>query len=137
MAIQARLRWTQGLQFVGQAGDGPAVVLESGDGRGGPSPMELILIGVAGCTAMDVISILQKKRAAVTGFEVHITGERAEEHPRRYTDIHIEYVLHGRDIRPSAVERSIELSETKYCSAMASLNAKISHSYRIVEEATP
>jgi putative redox protein len=134
MSTQAQLKWVAGLQFVARADDGPALVTDSGDDRSGPSPMQLVLMGVAGCTAMDVISIMQKKRAEVTRFEVTITGERAEEHPRRYTHIAIEYVLYGHDIPPQAVERAIELSETKYCSAIASLNARFEHSYRIVED---
>jgi putative redox protein len=135
MSLKAQLNWTDGMQFVAQAGNGPAMVLDSGEGGSGPSPMELVLIGVAGCTAIDVIMIMQKKRAAVIDFKVNITGERADEHPKRYTNIHIEYVLHGRDIKPNAVEQAIQLSETKYCSASASLNADIDSTYRIVETA--
>jgi putative redox protein len=138
MANKAQLRWTDGLQFIGRAGNeqgghGPAVVLDSHDGGSGASPMELLLMGLGGCTAMDVISILQKKRVYVTGFEINLSGERAEEHPRRYTDIHIEYVVYGKRIKPRDVERSIELSEEKYCSARASLNANLTSSYLIVE----
>lgn len=132
--MRAQLKWTDGFQFVGRANDGPATVIDSRDGRSGPTPMEMILMGAAACTAMDVIVVVRKKRIELTGFEVNITGQRAEEHPRRYTDIHIEYVLHGPDISPKAVERAIELSETKYCSAIASLNAHFEHSYRIVED---
>jgi putative redox protein len=134
MATQAQVKWVEGLQFVARAGAGPALVTDNGEDAAGPSPMELVLIGVAGCTAMDVISILQKKRADVTRFEVNIVGERAEEHPRRYTHMVTEYVLYGHDIQPQAVERAIELSEKKYCSAIASLNAQFEHSYRIVED---
>ncbi len=133
MTISAQLNWTDGMQFVARAGDGPAVVLDSSDGGSGPSPMELVLIGVAGCTAIDVIMIMQKKRADVMNFQVNITGERAADHPKRYTNIHIEYVLSGRDIKPNAVAQAIQLSEEKYCSASASLNADIDSSYRIVE----
>ncbi len=133
VSTQAQLKWVEGLQFVARAGDGPALVTDSDEHAAGPNPMELVLMGVAGCTAMDVISIMQKKRANVTRFEVNVTGERAEEHPRRYTRIVAEYVLYGHDIQPQAVERAIELSETKYCSAIASLNARFEHSYRIVE----
>jgi putative redox protein len=133
MIIHAQLNWTDGMQFVARAGDGPAVVLDSSDGGSGPSPMELVLIGVAGCTAFDVISIMQKKRAPIIDFKVNISGERAEEHPRRYTNIHIEYVLRGRDIKPKAVEQAIQLSQEKYCGASASLNAEINTTYRIVE----
>lgn len=134
MTIKAQIKWTDGMQFVARAGNGPAVVLDSGEGGSGSSPMEMLLMGVAGCSAMDVIMIMQKKRARVTGFLVNITGERAEEYPKRYTDIAIEYVLHGADIKPKAVEQAIQLSETKYCGAMASLNAKFKTTYRIVEE---
>ena len=133
MTISAQLNWTDGMQFVARAGDGPAVVLDSSDGGSGPSPMELVLIGVAGCTAIDVIMIMQKKRADVMNFQVNITGERAADHPKRYTNVHIEYVLSGRDIKPNAVAQAIQLSEEKYCSASASLNADIDSSYRIVE----
>jgi putative redox protein len=121
------------MQFVARAGDGPGVVLDSSDGGSGPSPMELVLIGVAGCTAIDVIMIMQKKRVHIIDFKVNISGERADEHPKRYTKIHIEYVLSGRDIKPNAVEQAIQLSEEKYCSASASLNAEIGSSYKIIE----
>ena len=131
MTIHAQLRWTEGLQLIGRADDGPAVVLDNPEGGSGASPMELVLMGTAGCTAMDVISILKKKRMSISGFSVNITGNRADAHPKRYTDIHIEYVIHGTDISSEGVRRAIELSETKYCSATASLNATITHSFRI------
>ena len=131
MTIQAQLTWTEGLQFVGRTDGGPAVVMDNPEGGSGASPMELLLMGTAGCTAMDVISILKKKRMPVAGFKVNVTGRRADDHPRRYTDVDIEYVIVGADIKPEAVERAIDLSENKYCGAMASLNARITHSYRI------
>lgn len=134
MQLSAQLKWTDGMQFVARAGYGPAVVIDSSEGGSGTSPMELVLIGVAGCSAVDVIMILQKKRVAVTGFQVNITGTRAEEHPRPYTNIDIEFVVRGRGIRPKAVAQAIALSETKYCGAIASLKARVETSYRIVEE---
>ncbi len=134
MSIEAQIKWTDGMQFIARAGKGPAVVLDSGEGGSGSSPMEMVLIGVAGCSAMDVIMIMKKKRAEVTDFKVNISGERAEEYPKRYTDIHLEFVLHGKGIKPKAVEQAIELSETKYCGAVASLSADIKTTYRIVEE---
>jgi putative redox protein len=134
VTVRAQLKWTDGFQFVGRAGDGPAVVIDTHGGRSGPSPMQMVLMGLGGCTAVDVVLILQKKRVNLVGFEVNIRGERAEEHPRRYTDIHIEYVLRGTGIKAKAVEQAIQLSEEKYCSAMASLNARFSHSYRIIED---
>jgi putative redox protein len=85
---------------------------------------------------MDVVSILQKKRQPFTGLQAKVTAERAEEHPRVYTEIHVEYVVTGKDVKPEAVARAIELSETKYCSATAMLRqaVEITTSYRIVEE---
>jgi putative redox protein len=137
MTVQVHLKWTEGLQFVARAGNGPAVVVDSSDGGSGMGPMQMVLVGVAGCTAIDIILILQKKRAPVTRFMVNITGEQAVTNPKRYTRIHIEYILHGKGIKPKAVEQAIELSETKYCSAMASLNARFEHNYRIVEDDQP
>jgi putative redox protein len=134
MTLKAQLNWTDGMQFIARAGKSPAVVLDSNDGGSGASPMEMVLIGVAGCSAIDVIMIMGKKRVQVTGFQVNITGERAEEYPKRYTDLHIEFVLHGKGIKPKAVEQAIQLSETKYCGAMASLNADFKTTYRIVDE---
>jgi putative redox protein len=137
MIVQAQLKWTEGRQFVARAGDGPAVVIDSREGGSGPSPMEMVLIGVAGCTAVDVLLIMQKRRARITDFQVDIRGQRAEEHPRCYTKIHIEYVLTGTSVKSKDVERAIQLSETKYCSALASLNAEIEHSYHIHEAQAP
>ncbi|UCH23566.1 MAG: OsmC family protein [Deltaproteobacteria bacterium] len=134
MAVQAKLNWTDGFQFVARAENGPGIVLDSSDGGSGPTPMQMVLMGVAGCTAMDVVSILKKKRASITDLHVNISGDQAEEHPKRYTHINIEFVVHGRGVKPQVVERSIELSVTKYCSAMASVNANVEHTYRIVED---
>ena len=131
MTIQAQVKWIDELQFVARAGRGPAVVMDTSDSGGGAGPMELVLMGTAGCTAMDVITILKKKRLKVTGFKINISGERAEDYPKRYTDIHIEYVVYGTDIKPEGVKQAIDLSEKKYCGAMASLNARITHSFRI------
>ena len=131
--MQAQLQWIDGWQFVARAGEGPAVVIDGRKPHAGPSPMEMVLMGVAGCTAIDVILVMEKKRINVTDFQVNITGERADEHPRRYTHIKIEYVLTGTGIRERDVERAIQLSEEKYCSAIGSLNATFGHSYRIVD----
>ena len=131
MTIQAQVKWVHDLQFVGRASNGPAVVLDTSESGGGASPMQLMLIGIAGCTAMDVITILKKKRMKVTAFQVNISGERAEDYPKRYTDIHVTYVVKGTDIKSNGVEQAIALSEKKYCGALASLNAEITHSLRI------
>ena len=131
MVIEAQLRWTQGMQFVARTNGGPAVVIDSSESGGGASPMELVLMGTAGCTAVDVISILKKKRMQVSGFTVNVLGTRGDAHPRRYTDIHIEFVVTGTDINPKGVQQAIDLSATKYCGAMASLNARFTHTFRI------
>ncbi len=140
MTNYANVRWVKGLQFVGRAGEGPAVVIDSTKGGSGAAPMELLLMGVAGCTAIDMVLIMEKKRARLTNFEVNITGKKAEAEPQRYTDIEIEYVLAGENIKPKGVEQAIALSEDKYCSALASLSASVTHTYRIesaVEESGP
>lgn len=134
MSIKAKLEWKEKMQFVGQAGDSPSVILDNPEGKTGPTPMEMVLMGVAGCTAMDVISIMRKKRADVTGFQVNISGERAEDHPKRYTKFHVEYILEGKGLSSKDVERSIELSLTKYCSAIGSMSSPVETSYRIVDK---
>jgi putative redox protein len=131
MTLTANVTWIKDLQFVARAEGGPAVVMDSPDSGAGASPMALLLMGTAGCTAVDVISILRKKRMAVTGFTVNVSGTRADDYPRPFTDIHIEYVVCGTDINPEGVRKAIALSETKYCGAMASLNAHITSSFRI------
>ena len=131
MTVSAQVKWTDGMQFVGRAGDGPAVVMDAMGGGSGAGPMELLLMGTAGCTAVDVLSILKKKRMHVTGFSINITGERAEDFPKPYTHIHIEYVISGTDLNPSGIQQAIELSENKYCGAMASLKADITHTFRM------
>ena len=131
MTVQAKLEWTQGMQFVARAEDGPAVVMDNPEGGSGASPMELVLMGTAGCTAMDVISILRKKRMNVSRFTVNVSGTRADDHPRRYTDIRIEFVVGGTDINPDGVQRAIDLSADKYCGAIASLNACVTHTFRV------
>ena len=142
MASEAKVTWVgPGLRLVGEASSGPAIVLDhvlpGEEGREtGPRPLELLLIGLAGCSAMDVVSILQKKRQPFTGLQVKVTAERADEHPRVYTHIHLEYVVTGQGVEPQAVERAIELSQSKYCPAAAMLSkaVEITTSYQIVQE---
>lgn len=128
-----------GMQFSVEAGSGHTVTLDAAEHGGGHDagfrPMEMLLVGLAGCTGMDVISILRKKRQAVTGYEVHVRGERAEDHPMVFTDITVEHVVTGHDLNPEAVERAIELSRTRYCGAGATLGktAQLKHVFRIVE----
>jgi putative redox protein len=115
------------MQFVARGDSGHAIVLDSNAEGGfdsGARPMEVLLMGVLGCTAMDVISILKKKRQAVDGLKVFATTERAEEHPKRFTKIHLEYVAYGA-VDPEALARAVQLSEEKYCSAIATLRGSV------------
>ena len=136
MSVEAQVTWVEERRFVGQASSGHAIVVDASAQKLGPSPMELVLIGMAGCTAYDVVSILEKKRQTVSGVEVTARAERADEVPRVYTEIHIEYVVRGRDVKAKAVEDAIRLSKETYCSAsiMLGKTAKITTSYRIEEE---
>lgn len=136
MTTEAKVTWIQDRRFVGQASSGHAIVVDGSAEKLGPSPMELLLIGLVGCTAYDVIRILQKKRQAVSGLEVSARAERAEEPPRVYTAIEVEYVVRGRGIKPKAVEDAIRLSKETYCSAsiMLGKTAHITTSFRIEEE---
>ena len=138
--VEATVNWVEGLQFVGQASDSRiAVVLDGLEAHGGLAsglrPIEALLVSLASCTAMDVISVLQKKRQRVTAFRVHARARRADEHPRRLERVDLEFVVRGYDVSEAAVARSIELSQTKYCGVTASLNAEIVYTYRVVPEA--
>ena len=136
---EAVIKLKQGVTFMAKANSNHWVVMdgpeELGGGNAGSRPKELLLMALGGCTGSDVASILQKKRAPMTGFEIHLLGNESEEHPKVFKDIHIEYIIKGKDVKPQDVERAIELSTSKYCSVSAMLKAsvKITHSYKIVE----
>jgi putative redox protein len=132
----AKVTWVEDRRFMGSASSGHAVVVDASTQKQGSSPMELVLIGMAGCTAYDVMNILEKKRQVVTGLEVTARAERAEEPPRVYTKIDVEYIVRGRGVKQKAVEDAIRLSKQKYCSASVMLEktAEITTSYRIVEQ---
>lgn len=122
--------------FIGTPPSGHAQVIDTkGDRRAAPTPVEMLLVAVAGCTAADVISILLKKRQNVTDYNVEITGERAEEHPRKFIKFHINHIVHGRGVSAKAVADAVQLSDTKYCSVSATVRptAKITTSYEIVD----
>ncbi len=139
MTAQATLE--MGMRFVAESGSGHHVTLDADEHGGGQNagfrPMELLLAGLAGCTGMDVISILRKKRQQVTAYEVHVTGRRAEDYPMVFVEISVEHVVTGHHLQAEAVARAIELSEERYCGAGAMLGkvARLTHTYRIVEAA--
>jgi len=132
-----------GMEFDAAGGSGHRVVLDASEEHGGRNtgfrPMELLLVGLAGCTAMDVIAVLRRKRQAVTGYEVRVHGLRAEQHPMVFTQITVEHRVTGQHIDPAAVQRAIELSECCYCGAGATLakTATITHSFRVFEDDAP
>lgn len=133
---EAKIRWIEGLQFVGQADSGHAVVLDAASEdrprSTAASPMEVVLMGLATCSAMDVVGILSKRRKKLQGLEVVVRANRAADYPRIFTDIELEFVVAG-DFTPTEVERAIKLSETKYCSVAAMLRptVHITTTYRI------
>ncbi len=123
-----------GLRFTARSGSGHDIVLDNKEGDAGPRPMEMILVGQAGCTAMDVISILQKKRQEITGYEVSVDAEEHEGNPSYFTRADILHKVEGPAVDEAAVRRAIELSATKYCSVAAILSSgvmELHHRYRI------
>ncbi|MGB9715337.1 MAG: OsmC family protein [Thermodesulfovibrionales bacterium] len=138
--LHAKVTYTNGLQFIGEASSGHAIVMDGDPSVGGRNsglrPMELLLVGLGGCTGMDVISLMRKKQQDVTGLEINIDGQKSENYPKKFTDINIEFIVKGKNISEDALKRSIELSMTKYCSVKASLegSAKINYSYKIIQE---
>jgi putative redox protein len=136
----ARVTLVEDMQFVGTADSGHAVIMDAPSSVGGKNtgarPSELLLMAFGGCSGMDVISILRKKKQNVSKLEINVSGETAQKHPHMYTSMHIEYVVTGKDISDEAVKRAIALSLETYCSVGATLGkaANITHSYRIVQE---
>jgi putative redox protein len=138
MKHEATVRWAGKMTFVGKAGSNHLVPMDSGPEFGGESsatkPMELLLIGLGGCTGMDIVSLFQKMRVDFSGIEMNITADRAEEHPNVYTKIDLEYVIYGRGIDEEKVKRAIDLSQEKYCSVSAMLrkSCPVNYTWRIV-----
>jgi putative redox protein len=138
MTVRATLE--TGMRFDVETGSGHHVILDAAEHNGGqnsgPQPMEMLLVALAGCSGMDILSILRKKRQDITGYELRIHGLRAEEHPKVYLDITLEHIFTGHNIRPEAVERAIELTEERYCGASAMLGktATIGHTFSIIED---
>lgn len=143
MAMTAKITWINGRAFLGESGSGHAVVMdgapESGGRNIGVRPMEMLLLGLGGCTAFDVVMILEKARQKVTGCEVALEGEREAIDPegnlKVFTKVHMVFTLTGKGLNPTQVERAIKLSEEKYCSASAMFRhtAKITSEWKVVE----
>ena len=138
--MECSVKWMEGqMSFVAETGSGHAFVMdgapEAGGRNLGPRPMETVLAGTGGCTAFDVVLILKRGRHEVTGCEVKLTADRADTDPKVFTRIHMHFIVRGRGLKPPVVERAIELSHSKYCSASAMLmkTAAMTHDYEIVE----
>ncbi len=137
--MRAVVRLARGMQFTGYADSRHAIIMDSsrevGGEDSGARPMELLLLGLGGCTAMDVVSILRKMRQKVERFEVEIEAERAKTHPQVYTKVHIIYKLWG-DISEEKLKKAIELSQETYCSAssMFKKTAEVTYEYKVNED---
>ena len=139
--MDCTVRWTggEGMTFLAETGSNHVVTMDGAPDGGGrnlaPRPMEMVLLGTGGCTAYDVVVILRKSGQAVTGCEVKVTSERAETDPKVFTRIHMHFVVRGKALKRNVVERAVQLSHDKYCSASAMLGktAAITTDYEVVE----
>lgn len=133
--MRVEAQWTSGMRFQGTNEDGLRIVMDSnpehGGTGGGPAPMETLLLALAGCTGMDVISILRKMRAPLDRFKIEVSGERAQEHPRVLTAIHLCYVAAGSGLQAEQVEKAVALSQEKYCSVSAMLRKAAPLTYEV------
>lgn len=137
--MKCRVKWLDHMTFVGESGSGHAVVMDGAPEHGGRNlgirPMEMLLLGLAGCTAFDVVMILNKSRQDIVDCEVLVDSDRADEVPKVFTRIHIHFVVSGNDLDAAKVEKAVNLSAEKYCSAskMLSATAEITHDFEIVD----
>lgn len=141
--MKASIKWLDGVSFVGESESGHAVVMDgppdAGGRNSGMRPMEMVLVGMGGCTAFDVITILQKARQPVSDCRVELSAERADEVPKVFSRIHVHFIVSGAGLKPAQVERAVKLSAEKYCSAsiMLGKTAVITHDFEIIEPPTP
>ncbi len=137
--MKARVKWIEGMAMMGESGSGHAVIMDGSPEAGGRNlgirPMEMLLIGLGGCSSIDVISILTKQRQAVEDCWVEIDAERADDHPKVFTRIHMHFVVVGKNLDASKVERAVHLSADKYCSAsiMMAKTAEMVHDFEVRE----
>lgn len=139
--MKARIKWVDNATFLAESGSGHAVVMDGPPDMGGrnlgPRPMEMMLLGMGGCTAFDVVHILKKSRQEVTDCVAELEAERAETEPKVFTRIHVHFVIKGRDLNDAKVRKAVELSAEKYCSAsimLGNAGVAISHDYEIINE---
>lgn len=138
--MECTVKWVDNMTFLAETGSKHTIVMDGAPEAGGrdlaPRPMELLLAGAGGCSAFDVVMILKKGRHPVSGCEVALKAERADTDPKVFTSIHFGYRVSGKSLKPEAVQRAVELSKDKYCSAsvMLGMTAKITHSIEITED---
>lgn len=137
--MKARIKWLEDVSFVAQSGSGHAVVMDGPPELGGKNlgarPMEMVLMGLGGCTAFDVMMILKKSRQDVTDCVVELSAERAETDPKVFTRIHVHFIVTGRELKEPRVQKAVELSAEKYCSAsimLGNAGVEITHDYEII-----
>ncbi|MCB1336022.1 MAG: OsmC family protein [Maritimibacter sp.] len=138
--MDARVKWVEDRTFVGETESGHKIAFGTVSDAGpkpGPSPMELVLIGTGGCSAYDVVSILEKGREKIESVEVVLDADRAETDPKVFTRIHMQFIVKGRALNPAKVERAIALSVDKYCSASAMMakTATLTHGFEVIDTA--
>jgi putative redox protein len=139
MANTAKISWVEGALFVAESGTGHTFTMDGAEDVGGRDlgarPMEVLLMGMGGCTAIDVVSMLKKQRQDISGVEVAMTAERATDYPKVYVDVKLVYTVRGRKLNKALVERAVTLSDEKYCSATAMFKktAKVTHEIVLVE----
>lgn len=137
--MKARIKWIEQVAFVAESGSGHAMVLdgapEAGGRNLGPRPMELLLMGMGACTSFDVVTILKKSRQSVTDCVAELEAERASEDPKVFTKIHVHFKVTGRGLKHNVVERAVQLSANKYCSAsvMLAKSAQITHDFEVID----
>lgn len=137
--MKARVKWLDHMSFVGESGSGHSVVMDGAPEAGGRNlgvrPMEMLLLGLGGCSSFDVVMILQKSRQAISDCEVLLEAERANEDPKVFTRIHMHFIVKGHNLSADKVERAVKLSAEKYCSAsmMLGKTAEITHDFEVIE----
>ena len=137
--MKARVKWVEDVQFVGESGTQHSIIMDGPEelgGRGtGMRPMELLLLGLGGCTSFDVVEMLKKSRQNIVDCVVEIDGQRSESIPKVFTDIHVHFIITGTNVKEAHVKRAINLSSEKYCSAslMLEKSANITHDYEIID----
>ncbi len=138
--MKARVKWLDHMSFVGESGSGHTVVMDGAPDSGGrdlaPRPMEMVLIGMGGCTAFDVVLILQRARQPIDDCIVELSAERAETVPKVFTKIHVHYIVKGKGLSEKQVEKAVKLTAEKYCSVsiMLAASVEITHDFEIIEE---